>query len=113
MLEGQRLDSDMSVGPTELVLGEQGVQAGKHWHGCPSSVPVVPLPAVLPTYVQATGKGSEELLAASESLHTGVVVWVWHVPNRRMCLSIWSPDGGAVWEGGGSFRRWGLAGGRK
>lgn len=34
------------------------------------------------------------------------VVWVWNVLHRLVCLNIWSPAGGAVWENCVTFWRW-------
>jgi hypothetical protein len=39
-----------------------------------------------------------------------VVVWIWNVPQRLMCLS---PDGATILEVCVNFRRWDVAGGRR
>jgi hypothetical protein len=39
------------------------------------------------------------------------VVWMRNVPHMHMGLNTWTPDGGTVWEGYGTCRRWNLAGG--
>lgn len=33
-----------------------------------------------------------------------VVVWIWHVSHRPMCLSTWLPAGAAAWEGCDVFK---------
>lgn len=39
-----------------------------------------------------------------------LMVCIWTVLHRFMCVNTWSPAGVIIWEGYGTFWRWGLAG---